>query len=302
MLASKDLEFRKGAAMMNISSVKDMFNSEDALLLSAMIYQSYQLFEEEPLILPKGFTLRYTIRALAGVEEPEAEVFGFIAESQDTIIVAFRGTRTFVDNESDQDLYQVPYPFVRNAGKTHRGFTCIYQSTRNELIRELKKLSTTKRLMVAGHSLGGGLAVLAALDIAVNTGFKYPFVYTYGSPRVGDPEFASRFNQTVKNSFRIVNVHDIIPTLPAHAYPPPFTKKGLYYQHVNMKVPLSFQLNSLPVRNHEIVCYYKFLSQQNPDFTKLLCADNPGFCPDTEICVPFIGICRENHSIDSRGS
>ncbi|QGQ45486.1 lipase family protein [Metabacillus sediminilitoris] len=284
---------------MNITSIKYIFNTKDAILLSAMIYQSYQLFETEPLVLPKGYSLRYTIRALAGVEEPEEEVFGFIAESQDKIIVAFRGTRTFKDNESDQDLYQVPYPFVINAGKTHRGFTCIYQSTRNDLIRELNKLSTTKKLFVAGHSLGGALAVLAALDFAVNTRFKNPFVYTYGSPRVADPDFASRFNQTVKNSVRIYNVHDIIPTLPDHAYPPPFTKKGLYYRHVNMKYPLSFQLNSLPVRNHEIVCYFKNLSQQNPDFTKVFCAKNPGFCPDTGLCVPFIGICGEKTSTNN---
>ncbi|KPD04893.1 lipase, partial [Aneurinibacillus migulanus] len=154
---------------MKISSV---FNNEDAILLAAMIFQSYQLFEKRTPILPKGLNLRFTIHALAGVEEPGEEVFGFIAESQDKIIVVFRGTRTFKDNESDQDLYQVMYPYVRNAGKTHRGFTCIYQSARNELIRELNKLSTTKRLLVAGHSLGGALAVLAALDIAINTPFK----------------------------------------------------------------------------------------------------------------------------------
>ena len=281
---------------MDSSSIKHIFNTKDAILLSAMIFQSYQLFEEGTLILPKGFKLRYIIRALAGVEEPEEEVFGFIAESQDEIVVIFRGTRTFKDNESDQDLYQVPYTFVRNAGKTHRGFTCIYQSTRNELIRELNKVSTTKRLLIAGHSLGGGLAVLAALDIAVNTGFNNPFVYTYGSPRVGDPVFASNFNQTINYSIRIFNIHDIIPTLPDPEYPPPFTKEGLYYRHVNRKYPVSFQLNSLPVRNHEIVCYFKNLSQQNPDYTRALCTKNPGFCPDTGLCVPFIGICSESNS------
>ncbi len=278
---------------MNISRINNIFNSEEAILLSAMIHQTYQLYQEGTLILPKGFTLRYTIRALAGVEEPEEEVFGFIAESEDKVIVTFRGTRTYKDNESDQDLYQVPYPFVRNAGKTHRGFTCIYQSTRNELIRELNRLSTTKSLLVAGHSLGGALATLAALDIAMNTGCKNPIVYTYGSPRVGDPDFASLSNQTVKKSIRIFNVHDIIPTLPAKTYPPPFTNKGLYYQHVNMKYPVSFQLNSLPVRNHEIVCYFKYFSQQNPHFTNVICDENPGFCPDTGLCVPFMGICRE---------
>lgn len=243
--------------------------------------------------MPKGFDLSYIIRAFAGVEEPEAEVFGYIAQSQDKIIVVFRGTRTFKDNESDQDLYQIPYPFVRHAGKTHRGFTRIYQSTRNELIQELSKLSPTKTLFVAGHSLGGALAVLAGYDIAVNTPFKKPVVYTYGSPRVADPFFAGRFNQTVKNSFRIINIHDIIPTLPDRVYPPPFTKNGLRYRHVNTKFPLAFQLNSLPVRNHEIVCYFNNLSKKNTAFTRLLCNENPGFCPDTSLCVPFKGICRE---------
>ncbi|WP_379317443.1 lipase family protein [Paenibacillus puldeungensis] len=274
--------------------ISSPYSSEDAILLAAMIFQSYQLFEQNTLILPIGFNLQFTIHVLAGVEEPEEEVFGYIAESQDKIIVVFRGTRTFRDNELDQDLFQVAYPYVNNTGKTHRGFTCIYQSARNELIRQLNMLSTTKRLFIAGHSLGGALAVLAALDVAVNTPFKNPFVYTYGSPRVGDPVFASRFNQTVENSFRISNVYDIIPTLPALAYPPPFTKEGLFYRHVSTKALLSFQLNSLPVRNHEIVCYFKYLSQQNPDFTNVLCSENPGFCPDTGMCVPFIGICRSN--------
>ncbi|QRG65136.1 lipase family protein [Brevibacillus choshinensis] len=280
------------------TKVDQIYNSEDAILLSAMLHQSYQLFETKTLILPVGFTLRYTIRAFAGVEDPKQEVFGYIAESKEDIVVTFRGTRTFDDNESDQDLYQVPYPYVKNAGKTHRGFTCIYESTRNELMSVMKKLPASKRLLVAGHSLGGGLAVLAALDISVNTKFKKPVVYTYGSPRVGDPSFATRFNQSVKNSIRIFNVHDIIPTLPARVYPPPFTKKGLYYQHVNKKYALSFQLNSLAIRNHEIVCYFAFLSKQNPHFTEALRTSTPGFCPDTELCVPFLGTCSENDTQD----
>jgi Predicted lipase len=281
---------------MDISGLENVYHSEEAIFLAAMIFQSYRLFAKEPVILPKCFEIRYTICALAGVEEPEAEVFGFVAESQDEIVIAFRGTRTFKDNETDQDLYQVPYCFVNNAGKTHHGFTCTYQSARDGLIRELNKLSATKRLFIAGHSLGGALAVLAAFDIAVNTGFQNPVVYTYGSPRTGDPAFASRFNQVVKNSIRIFNIHDIIPTLPDRAYLAPFTKNGLFYRHVDTKLPISFQLNSLPVRNHEIDCYFKNLSTKNPDFARALCLANQDFCPDTEECVPFKGICSEYHS------
>ena len=280
---------------MDISCVENAFNSKDAILLAAMCHQSNLLFEEKKLTLPKAFKLRYIICAFAGVEEPEAEVFGFIAESQKEIIIAYRGTDSFKDNESDQDLYQVPYPFVRNAGKTHRGFTCIYQSTRDELIRALSKLPTKKRLLVTGYSLGAALAVLAALDITVNTEFKNPIVYTYGSPRTGDPDFASKFNKTVRNSIRIFNVHDVIPTVPAKAYPPPFTTEGLYYQHVQSEYPLSFQLNSI-ARDHYISCYFKKLSKNNPDYAEVLCARNPGFCPDTGVCVRFKGICGECNS------
>ena len=276
---------------MVISNKENIFNSKTAILLAAMSYQTYPFFLEEKLILPKGYELRYTIYAFANVENPTKEVFGFIAESKDEIIIAFRGTDSFKDNESDQDLYQVPYPFVRNAGKTHRGFTCIYQSTRNKLIRELNKLSKTKRLFVTGHNYGGALATLAALDIAANTGFENPIIYTYGSPRVGDPDFAFRFNKEVKNSLRVINIHDSFPTFPDQVYPPPFTEEGLYYQHVETKYPISFQLNDIP-RNDSIGCYFKNLSKMNPDFAKTLCRENPGFCPNTEMCFPFQGTCK----------
>ena len=55
---------------------------------------------------------------------------------------------------------------------------------------------------------------LLALDVAANTTFKNPTVYSYASPRTGDPAFASTYNQVVKNSFRIANRLDLVPKLP----------------------------------------------------------------------------------------
>jgi len=286
---------------MTISEKENIFNSKDAILLAAMCYQTYPFFLEETLILPKGYELRYTIRAFANVENPKEEVFGFIAESKDKIIIVFRGYASYpADLIAAYDILQVPYPFVENGGKTSRGFTCIYQSTRDKLIRQLDKLSATKKLFVTGHNYGGALSTLAALDIALNTGFKNPIVYTYGSPRVGDPDFAFRFNKEVKNSIRIVNIHDSFPTFPAREYPPPFTEEGLLYQHVKTKYPISFQLNDTP-RNDSIGCYFKNLSQMNPDFARAFCSENPGFCPNTEICFPFQGTCKcPTHCIKER--
>lgn len=277
---------------MAISDNENGFNSKDAILLAAMSYQTYPLFLSGELILPKDFELRYTIRAFANVENPKEEVFGFIAESRDEIIIAFRGYASYpADLIAAYDILQVPYPFVKNGGKTSRGFTCIYLSTRDKLMSELNMLSTSKRLFVTGHNYGGALAVLAALDIAVNTGFENPIVYTYGGPRVGDPCFVLRFNQTVKNSIRIFNIHDSYPTFPDRVYPPPFTEQGLYYQHAGTKYPISFQLNDTP-RNDGIGCYFNNLSKNNPKFAEALCTGTPGFCPNTEMCFPFQETCK----------
>jgi Lipase (class 3) len=58
--------------------------------------------------------------------------------------------------------------------------------------------------------------------VAANTVYKNPTVYTFASPRAGDPAFASTYNQVVKNTFRFANRIDLVPKLP---FPP-------VYEHV----------------------------------------------------------------------
>jgi hypothetical protein len=256
-----------------------------------MSYQTYPLFLEGKLILPKGFELRYTIRALANVENPSEEVFGFIAEAKDMIVIAFRGYASYpADLIAAYDILQMEYPYVRGGGKTSRGFTCIYTSARDEIIGELSKLPITKKLYITGHNYGGAIATLAALDIAVNTRFMNSAIYTYASPRVGDPAFVFKFNKEVRNSIRIYNIHDSYATFPDPVYMPPFTEEGLFYQHVGLDYPISFQLNNTP-RNDSISCYFNYLGKTDQYFTKMLCSENPGFCPDTKICLPFQKTC-----------
>ena len=91
---------------MTVCKMKNKFNSEDAILLAAMSYQTYPFFEVGKIVLPKGFELRYTIYAIAGTtDDPNEEVFGFIAESEDKIVVAFRGTDSSQDVNSDLDIF-----------------------------------------------------------------------------------------------------------------------------------------------------------------------------------------------------
>jgi predicted lipase len=72
------------------------------------------------------------------------------------------------------------------------------------------------KFLVTGHSLGGSLAALCALDLTVGGYVSTPnmLLYTFGEPRVGDPSFAAAMDKYVTNSYRVVHYEDIVPHLP----------------------------------------------------------------------------------------
>jgi Lipase (class 3) len=67
---------------------------------------------------------------------------------------------------------------------------------------------------VTGHSLGGALATLYVAENAAAGLLTTPLICTFASPRVGDPVFATKFDQLGITSWRIVNEPDIVPKLP----------------------------------------------------------------------------------------
>jgi hypothetical protein len=74
------------------------------------------------------------------------------------------------------------------------------------------------RWYFAGHSLGGALITLSALDAVANNWFEpqtFPetTVYTYGSLHVGDQDFATAFAQQVPQAYRVANLADWVPSL-----------------------------------------------------------------------------------------
>lgn len=117
--------------------------------------------------------------------------------------------------------HEVPIP-ARRAGKTDDGFTATYNSLRvanasTRLVDAVAALQfdhAVNSLTICGHSLGGARATLLALDVAANTIFKNPTIYTYASPRKGDALFARTYNQVLPNTYRIANRVDMVPKLP----------------------------------------------------------------------------------------
>jgi triacylglycerol lipase len=96
-------------------------------------------------------------------------------------------------------------------GRVHAGFRRAFESIFTPLANELKPGT---RILLAGHSLGGALAMLAAYALLDN-GYPIMGVYTYGSPRVGNGPFSRTYNSVLGHrTFRLVNDRDPVPRLP----------------------------------------------------------------------------------------
>ncbi|QOR65990.1 lipase family protein [Cytobacillus suaedae] len=233
-------------------------NKAEALLLARCCLLTYNQYEKNgEFTPPEHFKVVDTFKAdVFGSKE----WFGFIIESKDSIIVAFRGTDSDPDWIADADIIQHHFPYDTNKTLVHGGFLSIYESCRNQLLLKLHSLSDQKKLFITGHSLGAALAVLHAMDVYDNTDYKELTLFTLAGPRVGNGAFASSYNHKIKNSIRVVNTNDIIPMLPPKRLYNPFTGKYSSYRHVSKQVSFSHQTGTLR-GNHSIYTYIKGLEE-----------------------------------------
>ncbi|KAG2322871.1 hypothetical protein Bca4012_058343 [Brassica carinata] len=152
------------------------------------------------------------------------------------VVIAFRGTEQTKWKDLQTDLMLVPVGLnperiggdFKEEVQVHSGFLSAYDSVRIRIISLLKMAigyiddvaeSEDKwHVYVTGHSLGGALATLLAIELAssqlAKRGAITVTMYNFGSPRVGNKKFADVYNQKVKDSWRVVNHRDIIPTVP----------------------------------------------------------------------------------------
>lgn len=254
-------------------------NYESALFLAALCNQTYVQFankETGTFIKPDHYDLIGSIMTTEfGIDNDR---YGFVLSSEQHSIIAFRGSSTSMDWVHDFIAQQTEYLPTKNAGYTHKGFTDIYYLLRQQVMELLSEVDPSHTLYITGHSLGGALATLAALDIATNTPFHGPIVYTFGAPRVGDPSFVRAYNYTVPVHWRFQNKYDIVPHLPTLVYHSPQTDETYFYLHVKGEVQRSFRHGSVS-SNHIMSSYFHNLAEDMPDIARAICSSPLGFCP-----------------------
>ena len=168
-----------------------------------------------------------------------------VSKDAQMIVVTFRGSEPNLSDWLGTDFranqVQCPY-FDEGCGKIHAGFygawTQVKQRGQHSILAELARAlreNPTFPVTVTGHSLGGGLATVAAMDIASMIRHRRDVnVVTFGSPRVGDAAFVRKFNSVIKTSRRIVAefncggemYSDFVTTIPPHSADQPRTSEA----------------------------------------------------------------------------
>jgi predicted lipase len=139
----------------------------------------------------------------------------------EALVVAFRGSEEtgLADWITNLKFFQNEYPYAGSGSgaEVHRGFLEAYTSVREAVINMVKN-AAQKRVICTGHSLGGALAALCAIDVQHNVAGKTVACYTFGSPKVGNKAFAELYDRSVPDTFRLVNGADGVPRLPPGPY------------------------------------------------------------------------------------
>lgn len=173
-------------------------------------------------------------------------VYGIFYINKTDAVVVFKGTSSIGDWASNVKLVKTD-DFYNIPGKFHDGFHDMLLGTREvERIYNKLKLSVTK-VYITGHSLGGALATIfysycKKCDIDAE-------LVTFGSPRVGDKEFAEYLNSgNPEKMRRYVNGSDVVCRIPY-----------LGYHHVNTKILLGKSCFIPSVKDHSISAYLENL-------------------------------------------
>jgi predicted lipase len=153
---------------------------------------------------------------------------------------------------------EYPYKAPSKSGaKMHSGFNAAYTSVRSDIHSYLNgRLNDASSVIVTGHSLGGAIATLCAVDIQYNFGDRLNQIelYTFGALKTGNRGFRDSFNTRVPNSYRFVNGLDIVPALPR-----PWQRYTHTDQEYRLGSRLSWRFLSKRFTDHDIKNYIQAL-------------------------------------------
>jgi triacylglycerol lipase len=201
------------------------------------------------------------------------------------VYISFAGTENNTDVKTDVNAgdSRVPPEWLRPgdpAVRVHSGFLRVYTQLRPRLLHLAKSArggapGMVSAVVLCGHSLGGALATLAALDLAGQSwsGGIGLELYTFGQPQVGDGAFVKLFNSRVPHAVRVVNPFDPVPRSLSAVF---LHTKGHY-------AVTSFSRDS-PLTAHDLATYD--IALRRPQWARVAGI----FAPLVYVCIAAAGV------------
>jgi len=154
-----------------------------------------------------------------GLIKPMGGFVGYMAK-QNAIYVVYKGTSSQSDRAIDADILLTPYAKCKDC-EVHQGFYAASQLgiwSVVYFIEKIKLLHPFAKVVVTGHSMGGAVALLAALEL-LDYGVLHMNLINFGSPRVGNHAFASYASHRLRNAadshYRVTHGKDCVPNMPS---------------------------------------------------------------------------------------
>ncbi|TPX65742.1 hypothetical protein SpCBS45565_g04951 [Spizellomyces sp. 'palustris'] len=160
----------------------------------------------------------------------KSQSVGYVAynDAQRAIIVAFRGSLTPSNFANDMLMWKTElclggeHLTAPSDAQIHYGFQNTYLAARDHVRAAVGNLLNHPQrknyaIHVAGHSLGGAISVLSAVDLLDHFGNTLAgriTVYTYGEPRVGNAAYARWVNSLPISFHRVTGWGDVVTSIP----------------------------------------------------------------------------------------
>ena len=154
--------------------------------------------------------------------ESDEDAQAYLWTDDTTVYVTFRGSSNMDDFAADVDVISKELFDDDRDINVHRGFLKQFLSIEPQIrdfLNNDPKAQALSTILVCGHSLGGGLAHIAApfygeMFNGDKLLRKSIFCHTFGSPRTGNDAFVDWFHKNVQENYRVANYQDPIPTIP----------------------------------------------------------------------------------------
>lgn len=148
------------------------------------------------------------------VEEKAKDVRATLSVYEEYTVLSFRYTAS-VQNIWQDLLWaiQIQDENAPNGCKVQKEYDDMWNSIRSDVLTDLAKSAHTRRLVITGISLGGGLAALSYVDIQKAKIFETVELVTFGAPRVGNNAWAKWFDTKIL-TLRYFLKEDPVPAMP----------------------------------------------------------------------------------------